>query len=267
MRTNRYLSISFQGYLQNLFFNKESVEEKTLYDLLAQFEIYGHSKLTAPPLLYLIDYSKASYLVMTETAKIITSYDPRDFLDGGLEQLLDIFQPDDFSIYNKHVFPENISFLQKQPNHEHDKYIFSYNFRVKHKNGQLISLLQQGNYITSPTTGMPLYSMGYVVDITAFKQDNLIYHTIDEVDRQQPLLNKKRLVENFFYPNEEDRIISKRETCILCYMAEGLSSKQIAWKLRISENTIANHRKNMLQKTNCKNVAQLIAFACKNRII
>jgi DNA-binding NarL/FixJ family response regulator len=38
-------------------------------------------------------------------------------------------------------------------------------------------------------------------------------------------------------------------------MADGLSSKMIAFKLRISENTIANHRDNMTRKTNTKNVA------------
>ena len=225
------------------------------------------SALIAPPLLYLIDYSKASYLVMTESTKIITSYDPRDFLDGGLEQLLDIFQPDDFKIYNQEVFPRNLAFLKKQPQNLHDRFLFSYNFRVKHKNGQLISLLQQGNYVTSPTTGLPLFSMGYVIDITTFKQNDLIYHTIDEIDRQQPILNRRRLEENIFFPNEEDRILSKRETCILSYMAEGLSSKQIADKLKISENTVANHRKNMLRKSNSKNVAQLIVFGCKNKLI
>lgn len=267
MRPNRFLSVSFQGHLQNVFYSNESVEEKMLFEILSQFETFSNARLTAPPLLYLIDYTTATYLVMTEAARIITSYDPRDFLDGGLDQLLDIFQPDDFRVYNTQIFPANLAFLQQQPAHLHDKFIFSYNFRVKNKNGQYVSLLQRGSYITSPSTGLPLYSLGYVVDITAFKQDNLIYHTIDEVDKQQPLLNKHRIQENCFYPCEEDRILSKREICILCYMAEGLSSKQIAWKLRISENTIANHRKNMLKKTNTKNVAQLITFACKNRIV
>jgi DNA-binding NarL/FixJ family response regulator len=109
--------------------------------------------------------------------------------------------------------------------------------------------------------------MGYVIDISTFKQNDLIYHTIDEIDLQQPNLNRRRLEENIFHPNEEDRILSKREICILSYLAEGLCSKQIADKLKISENTIANHRKNMLRKTNSKNVAQLIVFGCKNKLI
>jgi DNA-binding CsgD family transcriptional regulator len=45
------------------------------------------------------------------------------------------------------------------------------------------------------------------------------------------------------------------------------SSKMIAAKLHIAENTVANHRKNIMRKTNTENVAQLIAFLVRNRII
>ncbi|MBC7508933.1 MAG: response regulator transcription factor [Ferruginibacter sp.] len=50
-------------------------------------------------------------------------------------------------------------------------------------------------------------------------------------------------------------------------MADGFSSKQVAAKLKISENTVSNHRQNMLRKTNTKNVAELVAFCIRSRII
>jgi len=267
MRTNRFLSVSFQGHLQNIFYNNESIDEEMIAEVLTKFETLSSNLLTAPPLIYLIDYRTSSYLIMTEAIKNIASYDPRDFLDGGLEQLVAIFQPDDFNIYNTMVFPENIKFLKQYPTSMHNRFIFSYNFRVKNKDGEYVTILQRGNYITSPDSGLPLYSLGYVSDISAFKQDNTIYHTIDEVDKDHPLLIRKRLESNIFYPYEEDKILTRRERDILCFMAEGLSSKQIAARLKISENTIANHRKSMLKKTNTKNVAALITFACKSRLI
>jgi DNA-binding CsgD family transcriptional regulator len=267
MGNNRFLSVSFQGHLQNIYYSKDSVEEKSIYDLLSKFEMLSSNLLTSPPLLYLIDYTKSSYLVMTDATKAITSYDPRDFLDGGIPQLIDIFQPDDFKVYNTLVFPANIAFLQQHKDQPSDKFVFSYNFRVKAKNGQFVTVLQRGSYITSPNTGLPLFSLGYVIDISAFKRDRLIYHTIEEIDNDSSFIVKNRLVENFFYPYEEDKILSRREKCILTMMADGLSSKQIAGKLHISENTIANHRKNMLRKTSTGNVAQLIAYACKSGII
>ena len=52
--------------------------------------------------------------------------------------------------------------------------------------------------------------------------------------------------------------LTKREKEILLCIAEGLSSKQIAEKLFISENTVSNHRKNMLAKTGAKSSAELV---------
>jgi DNA-binding CsgD family transcriptional regulator len=52
--------------------------------------------------------------------------------------------------------------------------------------------------------------------------------------------------------------LTKREREILGCIAEGLSSKQIADKLYISQHTVDNHRKNMLAKTATRNCAELL---------
>jgi len=54
---------------------------------------------------------------------------------------------------------------------------------------------------------------------------------------------------------------------VLQFICDGFSSKQIAEKLNISIHTINNHRKNMLGKTNCKNLSELVARASKTGIL
>ena len=61
--------------------------------------------------------------------------------------------------------------------------------------------------------------------------------------------------------------LTKREIEILLLMADGLSTKQLADKLCLSGNTVSNHRKNMLRKTECKNTAELINKAVKKGVI
>jgi len=61
-------------------------------------------------------------------------------------------------------------------------------------------------------------------------------------------------------------ILTHREKDILSLMVRGLSSKQIADKLDISENTVANHRKNMLSKTGAHSSAELIYLTNKTFI-
>ncbi len=54
------------------------------------------------------------------------------------------------------------------------------------------------------------------------------------------------------------KIISTRENQILELISHGLSTKDISKKLFLSKSTIESHRQNLLNKMDCKNVAQLI---------
>jgi DNA-binding NarL/FixJ family response regulator len=61
--------------------------------------------------------------------------------------------------------------------------------------------------------------------------------------------------------------LSERETEIVKLLAEGNNSQEIGEKLFISKKTVDNHRLNILQKLNVKNVAGLIKYAIINKLI
>ena len=108
--------------------------------------------------------------------------------------------------------------------------------------------------------------VGVAFDITHFKNDTTIVHTIEESKwHNNQLVNK--LVFKKIHAVNEVPLITNREKEILMYLATGLSSKQIADKLKISINTISNHRKNMLSKTNCKSSAELMNYAAKHGLM
>jgi len=267
MNIGRSLDFSFQNHLQNIYYASEAVDETEIRRMLSQFEQLSIALNHIKPLLFVIDYTKSQYLVMTEASQLIISYDPRDFLDGGIPMLLELFQKDDFKVYNEKLFTANMRFLKNSPQEEHHQYVFSYTYRVRHRSGHYVPILQRGSYITSKETGLPLYSLGMVMDITPFKKDHVIYHTIEKTEKVSHQMQKHIVESNYFFPYEEDTLLTRQERNILETMAEGWSSKQIAVKFRISENTVSNHRKNMLKKTNTKNVAELVAFAIRHQII
>ncbi len=60
--------------------------------------------------------------------------------------------------------------------------------------------------------------------------------------------------------------LTNREKEILVQICKGLSTKQISEVLFISPKTIESHRSNILSKTGCKNIAQLIIWAIKNGV-
>ena len=52
--------------------------------------------------------------------------------------------------------------------------------------------------------------------------------------------------------------LTNREVEVLALIMEGFTNKEIANKLFVSAETIKSHRKNILRKTECRNIAMLI---------
>jgi DNA-binding NarL/FixJ family response regulator len=61
--------------------------------------------------------------------------------------------------------------------------------------------------------------------------------------------------------------LTDREQEILRLLAEGLSAKQIADKLFISQKTVENHRSNIMRKLDLHSVVELVRYAAKFGLI
>ena len=66
---------------------------------------------------------------------------------------------------------------------------------------------------------------------------------------------------------EDEADLSERELEILLEICKGLSNQEIGDKLFISKRTVDKHRANILAKTNCKNTANLVVYAIKNKLV
>lgn len=65
----------------------------------------------------------------------------------------------------------------------------------------------------------------------------------------------------------DEDALSNREIEILLEVCKGLSNQEIADKLFISKRTVDKHRANILEKTGCKNTANLVVYAIKNHLV
>lgn len=61
--------------------------------------------------------------------------------------------------------------------------------------------------------------------------------------------------------------VTEREIDIIRGIAEGLSNKLIADKLKLSTHTVNTHRKNIMSKLGVNNTAGVVMFAVKNQLL
>lgn len=64
-----------------------------------------------------------------------------------------------------------------------------------------------------------------------------------------------------------DATLSEREKEVLVLITQELSNQEIADKLFISIRTVETHKRNLLEKTGCKNVAGLVMYAVERELV
>lgn len=67
--------------------------------------------------------------------------------------------------------------------------------------------------------------------------------------------------------DQPEELLSDREKEILLLICKGLSNQEIGDRLFISKRTVDKHRANILEKTGCKNTANLVVWAIKNSVV
>ena len=259
--------ITYTGLLNDVYYRSKEIDTREVLKLVRQASLIPQQLLPFKGIIHVIDYTKRRHVGISGPLKELIGYAPRDIMDNGLDFVIDIFQKDDFKIYNELIFTKVIDKLRETPHQGQEDLLFSFNYRMKGSDGKWMHLYQQTCYVTDPVTKLPLYNIGMVTDISPLKKNNSMVFSIDKKNNGHGFLNAQNISTEYFYPDQDESQLSKREKEVLGWLAEGMSSKRIAAKLSLSESTIINHRKNMLKKTNTKNIAELISFAIKHGII
>jgi len=259
--------ITYTGLLNDVYCHPKDIDNREVIQLLRQAEAVPAKLLPFNAFIQVIDYSQRRHVGLSGDLKNMSGHHPRDLMDNGLDFAIEHFQKDDFKIYNETVFRQVTEFLKKTPQKDHGDYLFTYSYRSRKADGKWMTLFQQGSYITDAKTNLPLYGIALVTDISPLKKDNSMIFSIDKKGTEGGLFNHKNILTNHYYPDPEQSQLSRREREVLGRLADGLSSKQIADKLYLSESTVVNHRKNILRKTNTKNVAELMRYAINKGLI
>lgn len=259
--------ITYTGLLNDVYYRSKEIDTREVIRLVRQASSIPQQLLPFKGIIHVIDYTKRRHVGISGPLKEMIGYVPREIMDNGLDFVIDIFQKDDFRVYNDSIFTRIIQKLRETPKEKQDDLLFSFNYRMKSPGGKWMHLYQQTCYVTDPVTKLPLYNIGMVTDISPLKKNNSMVFSIDRRNNGHGFLTAENIFTGYYYPDPEESKLSNREREVLAWLAEGYSSKQIADKLNITESTVIIHRKNMLKKTNSKNIAELVSYAIKHGII
>jgi len=141
--------------------------------------------------------------------------------------------------------------LEALPPEDHHEYRTVLHYRFKKANGQYIYLHDE-KAILNLRGGNLYYSL--FRDIT---NEKVFAGVKAELFRQQQTLVKI----SEFKPGAERNQLSKRETELLNFIKQGLSTKEIAWYLDISPNTVRNIKSKLFEKYNVGNSIELLNMA------
>lgn len=225
--------------------------------------VFGALLNKGPVCPFILDYRTKGYYYVGETSFMMLGLPSEAFLEGGIPFLHNQMFKEDLHVFSN-IFAHRLQHIKSVSNDERGNYWYSVNYRMRDVRGKTVHVLQQFTVLEVNDEGSPLVLMGYCTDLTDYKGDNKMVDAIYKWDDVDGLNLVKRDV---YFPELEHSMLSRRETEILKWMFEGLSSKVIADKLFISAHTVNTHRKNMLEKTNAKNTADLLKFACTNGIL
>ncbi len=168
---------------------------------------------------------------------------------------LNILHPDDKPYFLQ--FEQRITeFFRALPFDKIQKYKMQYDFRMRAKDGRYVRLLHQAVQIDYDESNY-YRTLSLDTDITHIKPEGSPNFSIIGLDGEPSYYNIR---DTAAFTKSYD-LFTIREREILKCIVENKSSKQIAKDLFISLHTVSTHRKNILNKANCKSPIALVSKA------
>ena len=220
------------------------------------------------PCQFIFDYMRSEMIYFSPCVRDLLGIECNTLMgSNGIIKFMDLVNPNDFKVYNYQIFPKDIAYLHSSSLEDAKEIVFSNNFRMKQSNGLYKNLLMKKVFITDPKTREPLLELGSLTDISSFKKELSITHTIETMQGGDGFSSYLKVVTEDYFPEMHANILSAREKEILSHLSMGTKRKEVGVKLFITDNTVANHIKTILRKTNSQNIREAIAICKMNGII
>lgn len=199
---------------------------------------------------YIVDFYDMSLSNVSSPIKDIHGFEPKTVT---FNDILSTIHPDDIPFVSKVETTIADFFYNKIGKEKILQYKMNYSFRSRLKSGEYGLLNHQAILLTLDANGGFGKSLNIHTDISHLSNENTYKYSLISIDNDLSYMNLS--LEGAATASIE---FTKREKEIIKLLANGFTNSIIAKTLHIAENTVKVHRKNILQKANCKNTPELI---------
>lgn len=208
---------------------------------------------------YVVDFSDYSLSNLDAAVELIHGI-PKE--EVSFAKIIELIHPEDIS-FVRECEEKLIEFFYKERSPiDLLSHKISYNFRMKTASGQYNLFNHQALCLTLDENQRFQRSLNIHTNIEHLaKQPNYTFSVIDMMGSDH-LFNIPTS-----FSNDSSFKLSKRELEVVKLSAQGMDNNSIAETLFLSPETIKKHRRNVLHKTESKNITELVARCIRGGLI
>lgn len=189
--------------------------------------------------------------------------DRNDLKVKGMRYFWSKMHPDDVEPWLEALNQLMIFTLNNIDITERHKMSYTWNYRIKNSNGVYLNVIQNTTPLEFDVDDKPIIGLAHYT---------VLHSKINiPVTATAKILNKNNVYETKYFSNFSQKLltdsISNRERDIIRLLFLNNSSKSIAKKLNISNNTVDTHRRNILKKLNISSTGELIGMLKSNALL
>jgi len=204
--------------------------------------------------LYVLNW-KETKLTYARGIKEMLGYDRDEFT---MDLVLNSVHPDDYKFVNR-IVKGIVTHSVKNDIFGEGQYL-KVTYRLRKKDGTYIKVLRISTPHEIDNQSKLVSNFSLLTDISFISNNDKVDWDLftNDLDIEGFKQNVFREFLDFF---------TKRELQVINFIKRGFSSKLISKELFLSYHTILTHRKNIMRKSRCHNVQELLEFCRKNGII
>ncbi len=204
--------------------------------------------------IYVMDW-KLSKITYQRGVEEMLGYSPEEF---DMNLALNYFHPDDTNFVNRIIKGLVAHSIQNKVNRK--VHYLNLTFRLRRKDNSYVKVLRKSSYYEVDEKGRLVSNFSCLTDIEFIGNNNKVEWDLfmSNIDKEGFKKNVHQEFVGFF---------TKKENEIIKLLAKGNTSKEISEKMFVSPNTVPTHRKNILRKSRCHNLKELLEFSEKNGIL